>query len=198
MPFEPSGSDPGLGNIRLANPGDCRNWRPAFEHRQKRKVQATVATRHTTANASYEDTGADGVDRLAERQLDLQGPPAVSSRGRRPSGSLTPTHPARWRRRHDEQVISACAWRASFASARARALTLGIADAEAPAGGSLRLPQELGEYAWRHVALGIHQDSLSSWVVREGSGFTRPGFTRPWSHKALDLQESAARSLLSA
>jgi len=34
-----------------------------------------------------------------------------------------------------------------------------------PTGGSLSLPQELGEYAWRHVALRIHQGSLSSWAV---------------------------------
>ena len=34
-----------------------------------------------------------------------------------------------------------------------------------PTAGSLSLPQELGEYAWRHVALRIHQDSLSSWAV---------------------------------
>jgi hypothetical protein len=34
-----------------------------------------------------------------------------------------------------------------------------------PTGGSLSLSQELGEYAWRHVALRIHRGSLSFWVV---------------------------------
>src|SRR5262245_15383412 len=34
-----------------------------------------------------------------------------------------------------------------------------------PTGGSLSLPQELGEYAWRHVAVRIHQSSLSSGAV---------------------------------
>jgi hypothetical protein len=42
-----------------------------------------------------------------------------------------------------------------------------------PTGGSLRLPQELREYAWRHIALRFHHLSLSSeripWMAREQS-----------------------------